>query len=257
MHFSEFHHVPRGYWNCTLSYSPLFGRSATNKNRHGLDDKRKKTLRRLQLTELCPFLNSQAKNFWHLEATIEPTYFLPHGQASICSLGICCQACLDQSFLRHSKWPTSLDRIARKMHSIAISTVLQSKWRNMKIVVGLEEQANACNGYGTDLSISLLEYSLIQVWRLCSDFSKKESLLSALQELLAWPTISPGFQRASLLRIVQHGSRLDWRHSWWEAEKGRAPVAFDLRIWTEDMAWWSKVWYDSSMYSEGSERGLL
>ena len=59
------------------------------------------------------------------------------------------------------------------MHSIAISTVLQSKWRNMKIVVGLEEQTNACNGYGTDLSISLLEYRLIQVWRLCSDFSEK------------------------------------------------------------------------------------
>jgi len=53
-------------------YSPLFGRSATNKNRHGLDDKRNR-------------------------------------------------------------------KIDRKMHAIAISTVLQSKWRNMKIVVGLED----------------------------------------------------------------------------------------------------------------------
>ncbi|CAE7328342.1 rplD [Symbiodinium natans] len=53
-------------------YSPLWGKSATNKNRHGLDDRRKK--------------------------------FLP-----------------------------------RLFHSKAISTVLQSKWRCMKIVEGLED----------------------------------------------------------------------------------------------------------------------
>lgn len=80
------------------------------------------------------------------------------------------------SLFSASKWPTSFDWIARKMHSIAISTVLQSKWRNMKIVVGLEEQTDACNGYGSDLSISSLEYRLIQVWRLCLDFSEKRVL---------------------------------------------------------------------------------
>eukprot|EP00435_Cladocopium_sp_Y103_P032618 s2194_g8.t1 len=53
-------------------YSPLFGKSATNKNRHGLDDKRNK-------------------------------------------------------------------KLDRRMHMKAISTVLQSKWRAMKIVVGLED----------------------------------------------------------------------------------------------------------------------
>eukprot|EP00438_Fugacium_kawagutii_P016853 Skav219685 [mRNA] locus=scaffold817:90741:93657:- [translate_table: standard] len=60
-------------------YSPLFGKSATNKNRHGLDDKRKKKLPRLE---------------------------------------------------RGSP---------KSMHMKAISTVLQSKWRGMKIVAGLED----------------------------------------------------------------------------------------------------------------------
>jgi len=57
-------------------YSPLFGRSATNKAPHGLDNKRKK-------------------------------------------------------------------KLARVEHAIAISTVLQSKWKGMKIVCGLEEWEEA------------------------------------------------------------------------------------------------------------------
>jgi ribosomal protein L4 len=84
--FTEFHprrsDVKRGrkLWNqkgtgkarMGSTYSPLFGKSATNKNRHGLDDRRKK-------------------------------------------------------------------KIPRQTHTIAISTVLQSKWKGIKIVEGLED----------------------------------------------------------------------------------------------------------------------
>lgn len=160
-----------------------------------------------------------------------------------------------QSVVKHTwtslfsarKWPTSFDWIARKMHSIAISTVLQSKWRNMKIVVGLEEQTNACNGYGTDLSTSSLEYRLIQVWRLCLDlrvltfcFTRTPGMAqhrSRISKSLATTNCTTWFVPTLAPFLVRGRSREGQLGLWFEDNRGYGMM--NKRIIYQNIIWFN------------------